>query len=279
MNTVKTGAREKLARLREILREMNGALLALSGGTDSSFLLRIASETIGAGLLAATASSEIHPAREIESAESYARSLGVTHIILRTGELEREVFAENTSERCYHCKRDLFKRLVEIARERSVGTVIDGSNSDDDADFRPGQRALAELGVRSPLREAGLTKSEIRSLAREMGVPAHASPSQACLASRFPYGTRITRERVAMVARAEEILAGHGFTQLRVRYYGETARIECLPGEMRRLLMKDISDDVVRRFKELGFLYVTLDLEGYRTGSLNEGLKKNLRSP
>lgn len=279
MNAVKTGARDKLARLREILREMNSALLALSGGTDSSFLLRIASETMGARVLAATASSEIHPVREIEAAESYARSLGVTHFILQTKELEREVFVENTPDRCYHCKRDLFERFVEIAREHGVDTVIDGSNSDDDADFRPGQRALAELGVRSPLREAGLTKSEIRSLAREMGVPAHASPSQACLASRFPYGTRVTRQRVAMVARAEEILAGHGFTQLRVRFYGETARIECLPVEMHLFLMKGISDDVVRRFKELGFLFVTLDLEGYRTGSLNEGFKKNLGSP
>ncbi len=274
----KDAAHEKLDRLRAILREMDGALCALSGGADSSFLLKIALEAMGGNLLAVTASSALHHRREIEDAARYAISLDVPHLIIETDELAREVFAANTTDRCYHCKKDLFGRLAAIARERGIKNVIEGSNSDDEADFRPGRRALAELGVRSPLRNAGLSKHEIRSLAREMGVPAHARPSQACLASRFPYGTRITHERVSMVARAEEILLGHGLTQLRVRFCGDTARIECLPAEMHLFLTREISDDVVRRFKELGFLYVALDLEGYRTGSLNEGMKKNADS-
>ncbi|HSV97103.1 MAG TPA: ATP-dependent sacrificial sulfur transferase LarE [Spirochaetota bacterium] len=264
---------EKLRHLRAILEEMESALVAYSGGTDSAFLLKVAHDALHPRILAVTARSKTYPARELEEARSIAGSLGVEHLVVDTDELEDERYAANPPERCYWCKRALLKRLIALAAERGLAFVIEGSNLDDKGDYRPGERAVRELGVRSPLREAGLTKAEIRELARAMGLSNWDKPAQACLASRFPYGTRITAERLELVGRAERVLAGMGLSQFRVRYHGEIARIETLREEMPLVLEERAAGLIASRFREIGFRYVALDIQGYRMGSLNEVLE------
>ncbi len=269
------GALEKLARLKAILLDMRSVLVAFSGGVDSSFLLNVAVETLGGKAGALTATSPTYPEREFKEACALASMLGARHIVVESNELEIPNFADNTDKRCYYCKSELFQ----ISREKAIAfgfdNVADGSNADDLKDYRPGKTAAKELGVRSPLQEADLGKQEIRALSRSMGLSTWSKPSFACLSSRFPYGTRITEERLDKVSRGEELLHGIGFRQFRVRYHGDTVRIEVAPEHIGAFLSEDVRSRVVEGFKEIGFIYVTLDLQGYRTGSMNEALPRS----
>ncbi len=265
-------AKAKLGRLREHLRGIGSAVVAFSSGVDSTFLLRVAHEELGARVVAATIRSHSFPRRELDEAAAFCRAEGVRHEIIDSEELDIPGFTENPPDRCYHCKRELFSKLLAFAHENGLATVLEGSNLDDDDDYRPGRRAIRELGIVSPLHEVGLTKAEIRALSREMGLPTSDKPSFACLASRFPYGERITAVALERVEKAEQWLldANLDLTQLRVRSHGNLARIEVPPDAIPRLAAR--AAEIAAEFKELGFAYVTLDLRGYRTGSMNEVL-------
>jgi pyridinium-3,5-biscarboxylic acid mononucleotide sulfurtransferase len=266
--------RGKYDKLTGILGRTKGALIAYSGGVDSTLLLKAALDVPVRPLLAVLATSETYPGKEIAAAKALARRLGVRLKVIRTRELENPDFAANTPDRCYHCKKELFGTLAAIAREEGIPFVLDGANRDDRRDFRPGSKAGRELGVRSPLQEAGLTKAEIRELSRRLGLPTWDKPSMACLASRFPYGARIEPGGLRRVGAAEEVLRRLGFGQLRVRHHGTVARIEIAPGEFPKAVAGKAAGRIVSGLKKLGYRYVTLDLEGYRTGSMNEVLKK-----
>jgi len=271
--SVKRSLSAKLRRLQKILREMKSVLVAFSGGVDSTLLLKAAADVLGKNVLAVIARSEMYPEKEIREATDIARTLKVRHKVIETQEIENPDFLKNPPFRCYHCKRELFSKLKEIGEKEGLVHVLDGQNVDDKGDFRPGEWAGRELGIRSPLREAGLTKSDIRALSRAFHLPTWNKPSLACLASRFPYGTAIDRKSLKRVGAAEEYLRDMGFGQLRVRHHGETARIEILPEEFRKIMNPKSRRKIVARLKKLGYLYVALDLAGYRTGSLNEGLR------
>ncbi len=265
--------REKYTTLKRNLAGRGGVLVAYSGGVDSTLVLRAALEALGPRAVSAViATSETYPEREVRTARALARRLGVTARVIHTRELENPAFSANPPERCYHCKRELFGALAAIARAEGRAVVVDGANADDRADFRPGARAGKELGVESPLQEAGLAKAEIRALSRALGLPTWDKPSLACLASRFPYHTRIDAENLKRVGAAEDVLRRLGFGQLRVRHHGTVARIEVEPAAFPKLLQPGIRARVGRAFRKLGYAYVTLDLDGYRTGSLNETL-------
>ena len=265
---------EKWDQLRSLLREMGLAVLAYSGGVDSSVLLRAASEVLGPNLIAVTAISETYPPAELEPAKRFAASLGVRHRILTTEELTRDEFSRNAPDRCYHCKQELFGKLRQIADAEGITYILDGSNIDDLRDYRPGSKAAGDFSVRSPLAEAGLSKQEIRDLARRMDMPMWDKPSLACLSSRIPYGTPITRDLLKNIQAAEDAIRSLGIRQVRVRHHGETARIEVERDDLVRLVAKDVRQRIVDVFKELGYVYICLDLEGYRTGSLNAVLVK-----
>lgn len=263
---------EKMTRLRSALRGMGSAVVAFSSGVDSTFLLRVAHEELGDRVVAVTVRSCTFPRRELDEAMAFCRLEGIRHEVVDTSELDIPGFAENPPDRCYLCKKSIFGRIIAFAQTNGFAAVLEGSNMDDDGDYRPGMRAIMELGVKSPLHDAGLTKAEIRALSRELGLPTAEKPSFACLASRFPYGERITAARLERVERAEQWLrdAGLCLVQLRVRSHGDLARIEVPPGDIPRVAAR--AAEVAAAFKRFGFAYAALDLQGYRTGSLNETL-------
>ncbi|HDL86102.1 MAG TPA: ATP-dependent sacrificial sulfur transferase LarE [Candidatus Acetothermia bacterium] len=270
----RNGLSAKLESLKNILSEIGSVLIAYSGGVDSTFLLKVTSEMLGNRVIAVTARSETYPAGELEEAKKNASVLGVKHIIINTNELDNESFVSNSPERCYYCKKELFSKLLTLAKQYSLNYVADGSNYDDISDFRPGMMAASEFGIRSPLKEALLTKKEIRTLSRKMNLLTWDKPSYPCLSTRFPYGTRITKANLAKVEAAEKFLASFGIKQLRVRVHGDIARIEVSREDMPALLQEAISSEIVKKFRSLGYTYITLDLQGYRMGSMNEPLRK-----
>jgi uncharacterized protein len=260
--------------LEKILKDLQHVLVAYSGGTDSAFLLKVAADVLGDRVTAVTASSEIYTPRELEEARQAAVTIGVRHIVVYTNELNDPRFSSNPPDRCYYCKKELFAKLFELARQNGLYYIIDGSNRDDAKDYRPGMRAVEEFGVRSPLRDAGFTKEEIRTLSKEMHLPTWDKPSLPCLATRFPYETPITREKIMRVASAEKFLADLGIRHLRVRDHDTIARIEVLRVDMPIFLDEKISQLIMEKFKILGYTYVALDIQGYRMGSMNEPLKE-----
>ena len=265
-------AEAKFAVLQQELRRLGSVLVAFSGGVDSTFLLQVAHLTLGDKALAVTARSGVVPQRDVAEAEEFCRKQGIRHLYFDFDELQVPGFAENPPDRCYICKKTLFGNFLRIAQENDA-VLCEGSNMDDLGDYRPGLRALAELKVQSPLRTAELTKAEIRLLSRKLQLPTWDKPSFACLASRFVYGERITAEKLAAVDKAEQLLWELGFKQFRVRVHGNLARIEVLPDELQRALAEPVRSTLHNKLQEYGFDYVTLDLLGYRTGSMNEILK------
>ncbi len=263
----------KYEELKEYLRSLESVVIAFSSGVDSTFLLYAAKEALGDKVMAVTASSCSFPGRELDEAKEYCRAQNIRHEIVVSEELKIEGFSHNPKNRCYLCKRELFEKIRALADREGFKEVAEGSNLDDNGDYRPGLTAVAELGIKSPLRETGFSKEEIRILSKHFGLPTWDKPSFACLASRFPYGEEITEGKLGMVDRAEQFLMDLGFSQFRVRIHGDVARIEIVPDEFEKLLRDDIRTQVYARFKELGFSYVALDLLGYRTGSMNETLE------
>ena len=266
----------KLNCLKSIIKKMDGAVVAFSGGVDSTFLLKVAYDVLGDKVIAVTANSETYPKRELDEAKAYAQSLGIRHIVIETLELEIAGFADNPPDRCYYCKHELFSKLTEIARANGLEYVFDGSNLDDRNDHRPGMRAAKQLGVVSPLKQAEMTKDDIREISKEFGLSTWNKPSFACLSSRFPYGTKITPEKLVVIGEAEDYIRDLGFQELRVRHHDNIARIEIGKADFARIL--PFTDQISDKLKSLGFLYVTLDLSGYKTGSMNYTLTEEEKS-
>ena len=274
-----TAGMQKSRQLGDLLTDMGSVVVAYSGGVDSSFLAAMAHQKLGSRCLAVTASSPSLAPWELEESRELARLLGLRHRVIETQEVEDPGYAANGPRRCYFCKSHLYERFTAIARDEGYAYVANGANVDDEDDFRPGLDAAVEWGVRSPLLEVALTKEEIRGLSREMGLPTWNKPAQACLASRIPYGSPVAIETLKQIAQAEMYLRDLGLRQIRVRHHGNTARIELAPDELPQLMDTPMRRGIVERFKELGYLYVTVDLEGYQAGSLNRVLRKSsLRS-
>ena len=261
---------DKLDRLKADLRTLKRVAVAFSGGVDSTFLLRVAADTLGReNVLAVIGDSASLPRRERSLAEALVEAMGVEHAVVKTGDLRDPQYAANPPDRCYFCKHALFTEIRKRTEARGFAAVLDGNNADDAGDWRPGRRAAHTLGVRSPLLDAGLTKAEIREFSRQLGLPTAEKPAMACLASRLPYGTRITEQTLGQVEAAENVLHDLGFHQLRVRHHGDTARIEAAPAEFDRFLDPALRQPVTAALRQLGYRFITLDLDGYRTGSLN----------
>ena len=264
---------ENHLQLKQIIEPLGSVVGAFSGGIDSSLIAKVAHDSLGNRAIAVTATSPAYPLYEIEEAKKIASAIGIRHILIESNELDIAEFARNNTDRCYHCKMELFDKLKSIAVELHIDHIACGTTVDDLSDYRPGMEAAKRLGVRSPLVAAGLTKTMARGISKMLGLPNWDKPSFACLSSRFPYGTEITGDRLSQVGMCETYLRQLGFKQFRVRYHGEVARIEVSVDELKRF-MEDPSlrEKIVKKFKEFGFTYVTMDLEGYRTGSMNEGL-------
>jgi pyridinium-3,5-biscarboxylic acid mononucleotide sulfurtransferase len=260
---------DKTSKLKTLLSDMRGCVIGFSGGVDSTLLFAVAVGVLGQRALAVTATSETYPQRELNEARELAERIGGRHRVIVSEELDIPEFQHNPRNRCYYCKHELFGKLRSIADQEGLPCVLDGTNMDDLGGHRPGRQAAQEIGVRSPLEEAGFTKQDIRDLSREMGLPTWDKPAFACLSSRFPYGTAITAERVRRVGQAEEALRELGFRTLRVRYHGDVARLELGPDEFSQAV-GTLREAVVERVKLAGFAYVALDLQGYRSGSMNE---------
>ena len=263
---------EKKQRLEDYLRELGSIVVAFSSGVDSTFLLKVAHDVLGDKAIAVTARSCSFPQRELNEAIAFCKAEGIEHIIVESEELSIEGFSQNPKNRCYLCKHELFTKIRGIAESRGIPFIAEGSNMDDNGDYRPGLVAVAELEVTSPLRKAELTKEEIRQLSKELGLPTWNKQSFACLSSRFVYGETITETKLSMVDKAEQRLLDLGFHQVRVRIHGNIARIEIDRSEFEKIIQPEVSDQIERYSRELGFLYVTLDLGGYRTGSMNKTL-------
>lgn len=259
--------------LEENLKELGSLAVAFSSGVDSTFLLKVAKDVLKDNVIAVTARSGSFPKRELNEAAEFCKKEGIRQLFVDIDEMSIEGFRNNPVDRCYYCKKEVFTRITEAAESCGIKYVAEGSNIDDNGDYRPGLKAVEELGIKSPLRHAGLTKAEIRELSKEMGLPTWEKPSFACLASRFVYGEKITEEKLSMVDKAEQMLLELGFKQFRVRIHGNMARIEVLPEEISKLTEDSVRNAVYTRFKEIGFDYVTVDLAGYRTGSMNETIK------
>jgi len=264
---------DKLTELKIYLKSLGSVVVAFSGGADSAFLLKVAQDVLGGHLVAVTVKSCSFPERELEEAKVFCREMGIRHFICGFKELEVAGFSDNPPNRCYLCKKELFGKIIKIAREQDIPYIAEASNMDDMEDFRPGMAAISELGIKSPLRVAGFYKGEIRELSKEMGLPTWEKPSFACLSSRFAYGEHITEEKLNMVEKAEQLLFDKGFHQVRVRIHEKMARIEVLPEELEKLVERDTRREIVSGLKSYGFTYVSMDLEGYRTGSMNEILQ------
>jgi uncharacterized protein len=261
-----------MEHLKEILREMQSVVIGYSGGVDSTFLATIANEVLGPHSLAVFGHSPVCPPADLEEASSTAEKLSLRYRVIETNELEDPQFVANTKDRCYYCKQELFQKLKKIAGDQKITWIADGTNYDDLRDYRPGRKACKELEVRSPLLEAELSKDEIRQLSKARGLPTWDKPASPCLASRIPYGTPVSQDVLVKIAEGEKLLRGLGIRQLRLRHHGEIARIEVDEKDMALLIDPDIRSKLLAEIKALGYLYVTLDLGGYRTGSLNAGI-------
>jgi uncharacterized protein len=268
MNTI---AKEE--RLRELFRELESVIVAYSGGVDSSYVAYVANEELGSRAVCITGQSASLPAYQRAEIDRVVETFGFQHELIDTEELENPAYQANNANRCFFCKDELYTKLESVARTRGIKSIVDGSTVDDLGDFRPGRQAAAQHAVRSPLIEVGLTKSEVRELSRKATLPTWDKPASPCLSSRIAYGTTVTIERLRKVDRGEEILRDFGFREFRVRHHDQLVRLEIAPAEMDQVLRKDLLDELAKRFRELGFKYVTLDLEGFRSGSMNEVLK------
>jgi len=261
----------KLKNLKKILKDMGSVLVAYSGGVDSSFLLKVATDVLGNNVLAVTAVSPIYSKKQIREAKEFTQSNNIRHLMIKTFQYKNPLFIKNNYQRCYFCKRDLFLKLKKIAKKQKISYVVDGTNFDDQKDFRPGEKAKKELGIRSPLSEAKIKKEEIRILSKELGLNNYNNPSQACLASRIAYGDRISLYKLKRIEKAEDFLKSLGFKQVRLRDYSDLARIEVEKSQLSYLIKNRLK--ICNFLKKLGFIYITLDLEGYRQGSMNLILK------
>lgn len=261
---------DKYEQLKEYIASFGSMAVAFSSGVDSTFLLYAAQEALGDKVIAVTATSCSFPEREAREAKDFCEKNKIRQFVIKSEELEIEGFKHNPKNRCYICKKELFEKIKEVAKENNIAEVAEGSNLDDNGDYRPGLLAVEELGVLSPLRHIGFTKKEIRGLSKELGLPTWEKQSFACLSSRFPYGDLISEEKLKMVDKAEQLLLDMGFHQLRVRIHGDVARIELLPEEFSKFMEENTRTEVYKQFKSYGFNYVALDVLGYRTGSMNE---------
>ena len=265
---------EKFEKLKNYLSSLESVVVAFSSGVDSTFLLKTAHDVLGDKVIAVTAESCSFPKRELNEAKLFCQKEGIKHIVVESEELEIDGFCKNPVNRCYLCKKELFEKITEIAKENNIKNIVEGSNIDDNGDYRPGLQAVSELNIKSPLRYAELNKNEIRELSKKLELNTWDKQSFACLSSRFVYGEEITKEKRSMVDKAEQLLLDLGFHQLRVRIHGTIARIEVLPDEFPKLIEEKNRLKIVTEFEKYGFTYISMDLKGYRTGSMNETLKK-----